>query len=189
MIPEIETARLKLRPFTVDDLDDYYRHMTSDFDVMRTLLLGRALTLAETESRLQLLIEHWKRYQFGVWVLRDRQNGDLIGQCGLRWCYEYTPEIELLYAIARTHWGKGIATEAAKASIRYGFEKLKPDHIMALTAPINQASQLVMQKAGLKYEKNAQYYNRDCVYYAIARQDWQLDDSFYILRETEYRKQ
>jgi ribosomal-protein-alanine N-acetyltransferase len=184
IMPEIEIARLKLRPFTADDLNDYYRQMTSDFEVMRTLLLGRTLTLAETEPRLRLFMEHWGHYQFGVWVLRDKENGELIGQCGLRWCYEYTPEIELVYAIAKSYWGKGIATEAAKAAVRYGFEELKPDYIMALTAPTNLASQRVMQKVGMKYEKDARYYEKDCAYYTISRQEWQADESLYILRET-----
>lgn len=69
--------------------------------------------------------------------------------------------------------GKGIATEAAKASLSSGFEQLKLDKIMALTAPTNFASQRVMQKVKLKYEKNAHYWGKDCLYYPISRQEWQ----------------
>lgn len=86
------------------------------------------------------LFEHWERHSFGVWILRNKENGDLIEQCGLRWCYEDNPEIEMVYAIAPSYWGKAIATEAAKASIIYGEEQLTPDYIMAITAPTNYAS-------------------------------------------------
>jgi ribosomal-protein-alanine N-acetyltransferase len=88
-----------------------------------------------------------------------------------------------VYALARGYWGKGIATEAAKASLRYGFEELKAEQIMALAAPTNFASQRVMLKVGMKYEKNAFLYNRKVVYYAISRQEWQGEDSVYILRQ------
>lgn len=115
--------------------------------------------------------EHWERHYFGVWILRDKENGDLIGQCGLRWCYEYTQEIELVYAIAPSYWGRGIATEAARASLKYGFEELTPDYIMAITGRTNYASQKVMQKVGLKYEKNVHFYGIGCVYYLIYRHE------------------
>lgn len=183
-MPEIETARLILRPFNLSDFTDYHHRLTSDVEVMQTLLPGKALSPEETELFFNRFFEHWKRHQFGVWILRDKENGELIGQCGLRWCYEYSPEIEMVYAIAKYHWGKGIASEAAKASIKYGFEQLKPNKIMAIAAPTNLASQRVMQKVGLKYDKNVHYYGKDCVYYTISRQEWQQDDSLYILRQT-----
>ncbi|MEI2583487.1 GNAT family N-acetyltransferase [Scytonema sp. PRP1] len=87
-----------------------------------------------------------------------------------------------MYTLARGYWGKGIATEAAKVSLRYGFEELKAQ-IMALAAPTNFASVRVMLKLGMKYEKNAFLYNRKVVYYAISRQEWQAEDSVYILRQ------
>lgn len=124
-MPEIETARLILSPFKSSDFANYRCQMTSDLEVMRNLLPGKALSREEAQLFFNRFFEHWKRHQFGVWILRDKINGDLLGQCGLRWCYEYTLEIELVYATAHTYWSKRIATEAAKAAIRYGFEQLK----------------------------------------------------------------
>lgn len=183
-MPEIETTRLILRPFKVSDFADYHRQLTSDVEVMRNLLPGKALSREEAELFFNRFFEHWKVHQFGVWILRDKESGELIGQCGLRWCYKYSPEIEMVYAIAKSHWGKGIACEAALASIRYGFEQLNSNKIMAIAAPTNLASQRVMQKIGLKYDKNVHYYGKDYVYYTISQQDWQPNDSLYILRQT-----
>lgn len=102
----------------------------------------------------------------------DKQNADLIGHCGLRFLAD-TTEIELTYAIDRSYWRQGIATEAAAASFKYGFEKLNATQIIALAAPNNLVSQRVMQKIGMKFQKYSQFYQKDNVYYAITRQAWQ----------------
>lgn len=175
MTLEIETARLKMRPFAFDDLDDYYRQILSDPEVMKTLLAGRALSWEEAQARLTYFIKHWQLHHFGLWVIVDKQ-GDLLGQCGLQFL-DNTSEIELAYAIAKSHWNRGIATEAAKAVLTYGFATLKLSKIVAITAPTNLASQRVMTKVGLKYEKDAYLYQRHVVYYALLRKVWQSDVS------------
>ncbi|MEH2201054.1 GNAT family N-acetyltransferase [Nostoc sp.] len=90
---------------------------------------------------------------------------------------------------ARCYWNQGIASEATKASLRYGFEEVKLDRIVAMptagyayAAPEHTASRQVIEKCGMKYEKNAQFYNLDVAYYALARSQWRLDDSVYILQ-------
>lgn len=74
---------------------------------------------------------------------------------------------------ARSEGGGARASTAAQASVRYGFEQLTLDYIMAITAPTNYASQQVMQKIGLKYAKNVDFYGIKCAYYFIYRHDWQ----------------
>lgn len=182
-MPEIETTRLQLRRFTVGDFQAYHRQITSDVEVMQTLLPGKALSWQEAKLFFNRFFEDWERHNFGVWLVFDKKEENLIAQSGLRFL-ESSLEYELVYALARGYWGKGIATEAAKASLRYGFEELKAEQIMALAAPTNFASQRVMLKVGMKYEKNAFLYNREVVYYAISRQEWQAEDCVYILRQT-----
>ena len=87
-----------------------------------------------------------------------------------------------MYRLDQLYWHQGIATEATKASLRYGFEEVKLNSIVAITAPEHLASRRVMEKAGLKYEKDAHFYNLDVVYYALAQKAWQPDESLYILR-------
>lgn len=67
------------------------------------------------------------------------------------------------------YWHQGLTIEAAKASIKYGFETIRLDRIVAITEPTNFSSQRVMTNAGLKYEKDAHDYSLDVVYYAISR--------------------
>lgn len=66
----------------------------------------------------------------------------------------------------------GLATEASRASLKYGFKEVGLERIVAIAKPENIASQRVMQKVGMKYEKNAHYYNSNVVYYALSRADY-----------------
>lgn len=74
------------------------------------------------------------------------------------------------YGLAKTYWGKGIATQAAKASVLYGFDGANLDRIIALALPENEASKKVIEKAGLQYEKQIHIFNLDGFYYSIERQ-------------------
>jgi ribosomal-protein-alanine N-acetyltransferase len=105
----------------------------------------------------------------------------LIGHCGLNFLPN-SPEVEVLYRFDQSYWNQGIATEATKSSLRYGFEEAKLDRIVAITAPEHIASRRVMEKAGLKYEKDAYFYNLDVVYYTLSREAWKPDNAPYILR-------
>lgn len=163
---EIETNRLRLRLFTPQDLDDLYS-LYSDPDVMRYVGKG-VRTRQETEKGLFFMIEHYK-HGFGLWVVVHKAKGQFIGRCGL--CYlDNTPEIELGYTFVKAYWNRGLATEASLASLRYGFEELKLERIVAIAKPENYASRRVMEKVGMNYEKDAYYYNTDVVYYSISRQ-------------------
>jgi len=178
MMPEIETARLRLRQFTLFDLEDLFR-IYSDPEVMRYVGKG-ARTRDETKAGLLSMLKHWELHGFGIWAVVDKMDGQLIGRCGL--CFlDNTPEVEVGYTFAKPYWGMGIATEASQASLKFGFEVLKLNRIVAIAKPENVGSQRVMQKVGMKYENKAHYYNTDVVYYALLRSAWQPDGSLYIL--------
>lgn len=178
-IPDIETARLRFRRFTPDDLDDLAR-IFSDPEVVKFLGDGKPPTKHETIPHLHNFIErYWEEQRFGRWALIHKEDDKLIGYCGLRLLDEVHPE--LVYVLARDYWGKGLATEAARAGLRYGFEELKLEEIVAATRPENIASQHVMKKLGLKYEKRAFFYGIDCAYYSISRRDYRPDASYYRL--------
>jgi ribosomal-protein-alanine N-acetyltransferase len=177
MMLKIETARLQLRQFTIDDLEDLFR-IYSNPEVMRYLSVR---TREQTHASLLRHIKQWEEYGFGMWAVVHKINGQLIGRCGLMFL-DNTPEVELGYVFAKPYWNMGLATEASKASLNYGFELLKLERIVAIAQPENVASQRVMQKVGMKYEKDAHYYNCDVVYYALSRQAWQPGDSLYILQ-------
>ncbi len=80
---------------------------------------------------------------------------------------EKTPEVEVAYLLAKEYWNQGLATEAARAAISYGCDGLKLKRIVAIARPENVGSYRVMEKVGMKYERDAHYYNVDVVYYAL----------------------
>lgn len=182
-MPKIETQRLQLRNYSLDDLSELAR-ILSNPEVMKYSPRGaipKEKIKQVTQEILEFFINHWKQHEFGVWAVIDKQKGQLIGHCGLNFLPN-SPEVEVLYRLDQTYWNQGIATEATKASLRYGFEQVKLEYIVAITAPEHIASRRVMEKAGLKYEKDAYFYNLNVVYYALPREAWQPDDSPYVLR-------
>jgi len=167
---EVETARLRLRNFTHEDLDGLWR-IASDPEVMRHMGDGVPFTRDVTLLNLNGIINAFDRRGWGRWALEKKDGGGLIGYCGLaHGCDEVG--VEVVYMLAREEWGKGIATEAAWASLRYGFETLGFDSIAALTRPDNWRSRRVMERLGMRFERDACYHGYNCVCYRLAREDW-----------------
>ncbi|MEH1864899.1 MAG: GNAT family N-acetyltransferase [Nostoc sp.] len=176
-MPEIETARLRLRDFNLNDFDDLFR-LYSDTEVMKYL---SPRTREQTQLSLSKHIQQWQQHTFGMWAVIHKETDKMIGRCGLNFL-ENTPEVELGYVFDKSYWNMGIATEASFATLKFGFWEVKLDQIVAIADPENIASVRVIQKLGMKYEKNAWHYGQNVVYYAISRTKWQSDDSLYILK-------
>ena len=180
-IPSIETARLLLRPFAAADLDDYARLIFADAAVMR-YLPQRDLALRERAERTIVFFnDHWSQRGYGVWTVTDKITGDFIGHCGLNDVPE-AGEVEVLYALGKAYWGQGLATEAACASVRFGFENANLTRLIALAVPENIASRRVMGHLGFAYEKDAHYFGLDLVQYALQREHFRYGDSIFMLR-------
>ncbi|MBA3321169.1 MAG: GNAT family N-acetyltransferase [Pyrinomonadaceae bacterium] len=179
-MPEIETARLRLRLFTDDDLNDLTL-LLGDPDVMRYLGVEAGQTHSREETRpiLGNLIGGWRRRGFGRWAVMHKESGHLIGLCGLR---QLDGDIELVYMLAKAYWGRGYAREAARANLRFGFEELGLKRIVAITRPENLASQRVMESIGMRHEREGRYYGVAAICYAIARAEFAPGDAFYALQ-------
>jgi RimJ/RimL family protein N-acetyltransferase len=142
-MPEIETARLRLRLFRLDDLDDYYTAIRRDPDVMRFLPGGQPQSRERTEQVIGKSIDYWQDHDFGGFAVIHKADGKLIGQCGLHVIPGQT-DVELFYALAKPYWGQGLAAEAGHACLRYGFETVGLARIVAVFAPGNMRSERVM---------------------------------------------
>lgn len=153
------------------DLDAYTTAIFADPDVMRYLPPRDTPPRERAERAMNYFNERWVVDGFGPWALEYKENGELIGDCGLR-RLEETGEVEVLYAIAKSYWDRGLTTEAARASVRYGFETLGLEKIIALAMPENFASRRVMEKCGFQYEKNVHYFDIDLMYYGLERQNY-----------------
>ena len=170
-MPILETTRLLLRPVTSADLDGFAA-MNADPDVMRYIGEGKPQTREQTHLCIYTILEHWEQHGFGLYTIVDKVTRAYIGFCGLQYL-DNTSEIEIGYRLAQQFWGTGLATEAAKASLRQGFDEFGLNRIVAVVQPGNLASQRVVEKIGLRYVKDARFYKTDVKYYAITREEYQ----------------
>lgn len=116
--------------------------------------LGGVRDDAATLSYLERNLAHWASHGFGLWILRDRARHEVIGRAVLRHLdVEGTDEVEVGYGFYPACWGRGLATEVASACVRIGLVQLGLPSVVAVTLPTHRASQRVMVKAGLAYER------------------------------------
>ncbi|WP_144875431.1 GNAT family N-acetyltransferase [Hyella patelloides] len=127
---------------------------------------GVSISRDNTEKSLKSFIKHWQYRGYGIWAIIENYSSHMIGYCGLRYLDELN-EVEVLYGLAKTYWGRGITTQAVKASISYGFDVANLDKVIAMALPDNLASRRVMEKAGLEYEKQIHMFNLDVLYYSV----------------------
>jgi len=154
------TDRLRLREFRPADAEALYR-LDADPRVMRYVGDGSVGTRASVTAAVTRSIRYYGTYPgLGIWPADDRGTGDFVGW----FCLKYVPktvEIELGYRLSPDAWGRGYATEGARALVRYGFADLGLQRIIGLTHPDNVASQRVLQKAGLVDSGWGNYYGRE----------------------------
>jgi [ribosomal protein S5]-alanine N-acetyltransferase len=157
-----------MRPLRSTDIDTLVA-IWADPEVTRFLpSRGVPIPKERTEKALQFFIEHWQQRGYGVWAIVHDRSSHMVGYCGLRYLDELD-EVEVLYGLAKAYWGRGIATQATKASISYGLNVANLHQIIAMALPENQASRRVIEKAGLRYEKQIHIFNLDALYYSIVR--------------------
>jgi len=178
----IETNRLILRPFSEADIPEIVR-LLGDPAIAATTL-NVPYPYSEEDARNWLAFQENERkagagYTFAI---ARRDDNQLIGAIDIRPNARHK-KAEMGYWIGKPYWGRGYATEAARAIIRFGFEELGLNRIYATHFTENPASGRVMQKAGMQYEglmraytyKNGQF--QDHILYAILREDWEQDVS------------
>jgi RimJ/RimL family protein N-acetyltransferase len=159
------TERLRLRPATVDDLDTWLA-ISRDAE---TVWWGEASsTLADARANLERQVANQERYGFSLWAVELEPEGAVIGATGLQHLAD-GDEVEVGYRFLRGYWGQGYATEAARAAIRFAFDELGLDRVVAVTLPTNQASRRVMEKCGLSFAGIVRVYGRTQVKYALSR--------------------
>jgi ribosomal-protein-alanine N-acetyltransferase len=174
--PLITTARLAMRPFSMDDVDELHR-LWIDPDVRKFLWDDQVIPLETAVAVVESGVESFLRNGFGFWAICLKNRAGLIGFSGLRHFTEdgaESGEVEILYGVAPEQWGKGIATEAAKAVLRYGFVDLKLNRIYAGADPPNAASFRVIEKLGMNFARRTVINGVEAVYYAMNCSDYKI---------------
>jgi RimJ/RimL family protein N-acetyltransferase len=191
----LETERLVLRRFTEDDANNLY-HLDSDPDVMRFLSGGTPTPrdVIETDI-LPRFLRYDERFPgLGFWVAIDKASGGFLGWFGFRALDKANPsDVRLGFRLRKDAWGKGYATEGARALIRMGFTELGVQRVVATTYQNNLASRRVMEKAGMTQSRTFRMTAADLdsidTYHVTSQYLWEGDDVEYSLQRADWEQQ
>lgn len=149
--PEIlETTRLMLRPPVIEDAEQIFGKYAQDSEVTKYLIWRPHKDVAETKAFVERCIRGWNEGSCYPWVVVRKDDNELIGMIELR---IKENEAVLGYVLAHEAWGRGYATEMAKAVVTWAIEQEEIQRVWATCDCDNKASARVLEKAGLKFEK------------------------------------
>ena len=163
----LETVRLVLREFALDDLEAFFQLCTNP-EVVRYTGDGGLITNLE-QARAGMLarpIADYRKHGFGRYACVLKSNEQVIGFAGLKYLDDLDA-VDLGYRFLPAYWGIGLATEASRAALDDGFARLKLPRILGLVDPENVASVNVLEKLGLRYVEMIEYHSSQVAKYAI----------------------
>ena len=158
-LPEINTARLRMRPWREEDRPAFAER-NADPRVMEHL--HSVLSRQESDAIVDRIEAHFELHGFGLWAVESRETARFAGFVGLevpRFEMHFTPCVEVGWRLAHRNWGRGFATEAATAALSFGFERLDLDEILSFTIPANQRSRRVMERIGMTHDPSDDFHH------------------------------
>lgn len=147
----LTTERLRLRRWRESDREAFHA-LNADPLVMATI--GPVMTRAESDALMNRISEHFREHGYGLWCV-DR-NGEPVGFTGLSHPW-FRDGVEIGWRLRSQHWGRGYATEAARAVLGHAFTTLGLDEVISFTAVTNTRSRAVMERIGLEYQPDADF--------------------------------
>lgn len=165
----LETDRLILRDIRMEDIQEYYERLYSDGDVCRYLLFDPHQDIGESLASIEDILQQYEKGNFYRWGITEKGDDSLIGVIGLVRVDEQTNTCSFAYLLACGYWNRGYGTEALTEVIRFAFEELEIERIVADHMAENPASGAVMRKVGMvhtgteraKYEKAGRLYDAE----------------------------
>lgn len=183
----IETDRILLRKFNLNDADDMYNNWATDPEVSRYLNWLPHKSLDETKELLNLWLKEYENEHCYRWCIVNKETNQAIGSIDVVHLFKDACCCEIGYAMSRKYWGQGIMTEVLKSVINYLFEEANFNRIQARFDVDNPASCRVMQKAGLSYEGTMRQSNTkntghfcSCTLYSMLREEWLKNKGNYL---------
>jgi RimJ/RimL family protein N-acetyltransferase len=163
----LETARLRLREMDSADLD-FLAALLGDAEVMRHY--PKVYSRDEAQGWLDRQQARYARDGHGLWLAVSKESGEPVGQVGvLEQDLGDVMETEVGYLVARAHWRRGLASEAASACRDYAFAQLARHHVISLIRPANLSSQGVARKIGMEPERTIEWRGLEHVVFGIRR--------------------
>jgi RimJ/RimL family protein N-acetyltransferase len=157
ILPELETSRLALRRFTLDDAAFALRLVNEPSFLAN---IGDKGVRSLDDARRYLAegpIAMYEKYGYGLWHASLRHGGAAVGMCGLL-RRDILPDVDVGYAYLPEYWGQGLASEAAAAVLRHGARKFALSRVIGVVSEGNLASIRVLEKLGLRFERHYPMY-------------------------------
>jgi len=180
-VPEMRTARLLLRDWGEGDRAPFAA-LNADAKVMEHF--PSTLSREASDRLVDAIVEGWEANGFGLWAMELLDGGAFLGFTGLSrpsFDAHFMPAVEVGWRLGRGAWGQGYATEAARAAMAFGFERVGLEEIVSFTVPANVRSQAVMRRLGMTHDPADDFDHprlppghplRRHVLYRLARDDW-----------------
>jgi ribosomal-protein-alanine N-acetyltransferase len=169
-LPTLDSARLTLSPWSVEHIDQLHALWTRP-EVRRYLWDDETITRERAEATVREFMASQETEGTGGWLVLDRESGALAGFAALI-RREAGGDPELLYGLAPEWWGRGLATEAARAVVSYAFGVLGCPRVTAATDVPNVASARVMERLGMRFTHRGTLNGLDTVFYEARRDDF-----------------
>ncbi len=171
----LETERLLLRELVLEDQQDLFE-LDSDPAVHRYIENTPVKSIEEIVKVIEMLLQQYKENGIARWAVIDKETKECIGWSGLKYFKDslnnHIHFYELGYRFKQKHWGKGFATESARAILSHGFQELNIKSIYAITHPENFNSKHVLQKLGFKFIEIFDYDGDPTCWFELTKRDW-----------------
>ncbi|MCB0636656.1 MAG: GNAT family N-acetyltransferase [Lewinella sp.] len=167
----LETPRLVLREFLPTDAPFFYE-MNLDPEVIRYTGDRPFTSTAEAEDFIRAY-DQYKVNGYGRWSVMEKITGNYLGFCGLKF-HPDTHETDLGYRLMRRYWGHGMATEASRACLAYGFKELGLTSIVGRVRQDNSASIRVLEKNGMRFWRHFDFEGHPGLIYRLTAEEWKL---------------
>ena len=167
----LETHRLRFATWVREDWEEFGK-LTSDPLVVRYISTGEPWPDERVKEFVARQCENWEERRICLWKLLPKDSDTLIGICGLQQL-PGTPDVEIGWWLAPSHWGQGLATEAARQALAYGFEVSHFDRMVAIAQAANRDSLRVMDRIGMRFEREAMHKGIRVVVYTIERERYE----------------
>ena len=148
LIPTLETERLILRPFVLEDLDPFFAIVVNPQVMGNATYSGQTMDRSQTFNWLCMMLGHWHLRGFGIWAVEIKDSGQFIGRIGLQYL-DWFDDVELVWMLADSAWGKGYGAEGARAAIDFAFGFLQLPAVTAVIRLDNEPSQKLAKRLGM----------------------------------------
>lgn len=176
----VETERLILRELLPTDAEGMFE-LDSDKEVHKYLGENPIQTIEQASDVIAVVRKQYEENGIGRWAVIEKASGNFVGWSGLKYIREYENNrinfYDVGYRLIPKYWGKGYATESARAAIAYGFKRFQMNEIIGSANVENVRSRRVLEKCGLKYVEQFMWKDILCDWLKITMEEWELQNT------------